>query len=217
MSINRNKTFQSLLTNLLPGMLLFTSTSHASILLSEVFYDAVGPDTGLAFVELAGVPGSALDGMALEGVNGSNGAVYKRVELAGVMPANGIFLVADDRGDGTTAVGQADQVAGVDFQNGPDSIVLSSFGEVLDALGYGDFFQSVFAGEGRPAPDVLAGRSLARQYPWRDTNDNLADFMVLEKPTPGEAEAMVVPLPPALILMVSGITALLGFGMRKRH
>jgi len=48
--------------------------ASASTLISEVFYDAIGSDNGLSFVELYGTPGSSLDGLILEGINGSNGA-----------------------------------------------------------------------------------------------------------------------------------------------
>ena len=47
----------------------------AAPLLSELFYDAVGSDNGLSLVELYGAPGSALDGLRLDGVNGGDGAV----------------------------------------------------------------------------------------------------------------------------------------------
>ena len=57
------------------ALLLHASVAAATPLISEVFYDAVGSDDGWVFVELAGVPGTPLDGLFLEGVNGSNGAI----------------------------------------------------------------------------------------------------------------------------------------------
>jgi len=111
--------------------------ASAATLISEVFYDAVGSDNGLSFVELYGAPGSSLDGMFLEGINGSNGAAGPTIALSGVFPADGIWLLADDVGDGTSSVAGAHLIANFDFQNGPDSIVLRTADAVLDAVGYG--------------------------------------------------------------------------------
>jgi hypothetical protein len=92
-------------------------------LISEVFYDAVGSDNGHSFVELYGTAGASLEGLVLEGVNGANGGLGPIVALSGAFPADGLFVVADDLGDGTTWVSDADLLANFDFQNGPDSIV----------------------------------------------------------------------------------------------
>ena len=105
------------------GAALAPATSQALPLISEAFYDAVGSDDGLVFVELYGAPGASLDGLLIEGVNGSNGAVGPVLALSGVIPADGFFVVADDRGDGSTDVANADLVLNFDFQNGPDSSV----------------------------------------------------------------------------------------------
>ena len=144
-------------------VLLFTSAFsiagvQAQTIISEVLYDASSTDNGNVFVELFGTPGTLLDGLLLEGVNGSDGRVYRSVLLAGTIPLDGVFVVADDSGDGTSLVGSADLIREVDFQNGPDSIVLRDGSLILDALGYGDFSGGVFAGEGSAAMDVVAGR-----------------------------------------------------------
>jgi len=197
---------------------LLTGTGcHAATVISEVFYDAIGADAGLVFVELFGAPGTMLDGMILEGVNGSGGEVYRSVALSGEIPADGIFVIADGGRDGTSLVENADLVAAVDFQNGPDSIVLRNAAGVLDALGYGDFSSAVFAGEGRAAAAVSAGRSLARLDPLLDSDDNLADFSALDIPTPGVIAVATVPLPPAVVLFMSGFAGLLGIGRRRRR
>ncbi len=126
---------------------LLPAASLAAPLLSEVFYDAAGSDNGLSFVELWGVPGTSLVGVTLEGVNGSNGAITPNITLSGVIGVDGLFVVADDAGDGTTGVAGADLILNFDFQNGPDSIVLrGAGGSVLDALGYGVF------GAGKSSP-----------------------------------------------------------------
>jgi hypothetical protein len=53
----------------------FAAPASAGVILSEIFYDAEGSDDGHVFVELAGPPGTLLDGWQVEGVNGFNGAV----------------------------------------------------------------------------------------------------------------------------------------------
>lgn len=194
---------------------LATSVLQAQTVISEVLYDAAGTDNGNVFVELFGAPGAVLDGLLLEGVNGADGNVYSSVMLSGVIPADGVFVIGDDAGDGTTQVGNADLVVNVDFQNGPDSVVLRDAGGVLDALGYGDFTGGVFAGEGSAAPDVPGGSSLARANPLLDSNDNLADFVVLDVPTPGSVTVSAVPVPPAVMLFLSGMAGLAGVARRR--
>jgi len=156
-----------------------------------------------------------LDGWLLEGVNGADGSIYRSVALAGVIQADGVFLIGDDSGDGSTFISNADLILEIDFQNGPDSVVLRNGATVLDALGYGDFTGLVFAGEGNAAPDAQAGSSLARHNPLIDTNNNINDFMVLDLPTPGAVPVSAVPVPPAIALFLSGIVGLVGVA-RKR-
>ena len=100
-----------------------SSAAAALPLIAEVFYDAVGSDDGQSFVELYGTPGMDLAGFTVEGINGANGAVTDSVMLSGLIPLDGFFVVADDRGDGTTLVANADLILDFDFQNGPDSSV----------------------------------------------------------------------------------------------
>ena len=104
-------------------LVLAPQPASAAPLISEVLYDAVGADNGLVFVELYGEPGTSLDGLFLEGINGANGSSGPTIALSGVFPADGIWLLADDVGDGTSLVAGADLIANFDFQNGPDSSV----------------------------------------------------------------------------------------------
>lgn len=185
------------------------SSAVAFPLISEVFYDAVGSDTGQSFVEFYGTPGTDLMGLVLEGTNGSNGAVTDSIALSGLIPADGFFVLADDQGDGTTLVQDADLIGRFDFQNGPDSVVLRGAGGVIDAVGYGVFGAGeFFAGEGAPAPDVPAGSSLARRFANVDSDDNAADFVELTAPTPGTAPLAVVPEPGTAALLAIGLIGL---------
>jgi len=197
------------------AVVLPMSSLQAKTVISEVLYDASSADNGNTFVELFGTPGTVLDGLLLEGVNGADGSVYRSVALAGVIPLDGVFLIGDDAGDGSTLVSNADLVREVDFQNGPDSVVLRDGDMLLDALGYGDFTGLLFGGEGDAAPDAPAGQSLARHDPRLDSDNNLSDFMVLDLPTPGAVPVSAVPVPPAMALFLSGIVGLAGVA-RKR-
>jgi len=210
--------------NLLRGLAAATAVcwiaappeARALPLISEVFYDAVGTDDGLSFVELYGSPGTDLTGYVIQGINGTGGTVTDNIALSGVIPSDGLFVVADGLTDGTTQVQNADLIANFDFQNGPDSVVLSAGAAVFDAVGYGVFAASdVFAGEGNPSADPAAGSSIARLFANVDTNDNASDFAA-GAPTPGSASIAGVPEPGTAALLSSGLLGLALQGRRRR-
>jgi hypothetical protein len=196
------------------ALLALAPAAHGLPLISEVFYDAVGSDDGYGFVELYGSPGSSLDGLRLEVVNGDNGAIVTGLNLAGVFGVSGLFVIADRTAAGTTEVAGADLLLDFDIQNGPDSVVLRAGATVLDAVGFGVFGpEDVFAGEGAAALDVPAGSSLARRFANLDSDDNASDFIALETPTPGSAVFAPIPEPGVASLCALGLA---GLGARRR-
>ena len=168
------------------------------------------------FVELFGSPGESLDGLVLEGVNGSNGSVYTSFALSGLIPDDGVFVIGDDNG-GSTSVANADLVGDIDYQNGPDSVVLRGMSGVLDAVGYGVFGGTdIFAGEVGAAQDPSAGSSIARLNAVFDTDNNSIDFSVLDTPTPGSVPfTSAVPLPASAWLLGSGLMTLVSLRRRR--
>ena len=191
------------------ALALAPTPARALPVISELLYDAVGSDDGRGFVEIYGAPGTSLDGMRIEGVNGSGGALGPVLLLSGAIPADGFFVLADDLAGGPTLVANADLVLSFDFQNGPDSVVLRSDAQVFDAVGYGVFAAGdVFAGEGAAAPTTPAGSSLARHFADVDTNDNAADFAALATPTPGSGPLAPVPEPRTALLFALGLAGL---------
>ena len=139
---------------------------------------AINGNDGMDYLFTGVNPGIAFDGWG--GINenpGSEGLVVV-CHIEAVDPVFNVCTVAYD---------------GVDFQNGPDSVVLEYRGRVIDAVAYGDFSGgATSAGEGSAAPlkPSDAGQSLNR-WPIADpskevdTDDNATDFH-LAAPTPGE-------------------------------
>ena len=169
----------------------------AKVVISELFYDAVGGDAD-AFVELAGPAGADLGGFSLVGVNGNDGKDYNAIALGGAIPASGLYVVANAAATAWVA-DQAQLLSGnADYQNGPDSVQLLYGDTVVDAVGYGSFATATFAGEGNPAVDVPAGKSLARTPGAADTDDNATDFAELD-PTPGAPNAAANKAPKAVL------------------
>ncbi len=74
---------------------LAPGTAAATPVISELFYDAVGSDDGSTFVEIYGEPGTVLDGLTVEGVNGAGGGIGPVVSLFGVIAEDGVFVLAD--------------------------------------------------------------------------------------------------------------------------
>ena len=61
--------------------------------INEIVFDGPGSDVDV-FVELAGPPGTLVEGVELVGINGSNGNVYNTIHLVGTVRPDGYFVVA---------------------------------------------------------------------------------------------------------------------------
>jgi predicted extracellular nuclease len=193
-------------------IVLVAGSARAAVVIQEVLYDGPGTDADDVFTELYGDPGTSLDGWSLVGINGSDGNVYRTIDLTGsVIPADGLFVIVTGSASPALAA-LGDLVANIDWQNGPDALQLFDSGLLIDALQYGDAGINN-AGEGDFAPDVSGTISLSRNSLALDTNNNAVDFSAAA-PTPG-AGVSVVPLPAAAWLFVSAL-ALLRVMHKKR-
>ena len=189
---------------------------NADLIINEAYFNEPGSDTGLeTFVELVapitGWEDLPLDGYVLHAINGFNGNDYiftgvnPGIEMAGSM-------LNEEGSDGYVVICNIDKAGpgilnlctipyeGVDWQNGPDNLVLRFQGEVIDALGFGSFSgNTTFVGEGasKPFASTDAGKALAR-WPLSDaskiidTDDNRTDFYVVD-PTPGSTNPLPTP------------------------
>ena len=118
--------------------------SFAQVFISELHYDNAGADEGEA-VEIAGPADTPVDGWQLVFYNGSGGAVYATVPLAGTLQRSGDCPLGYQ------------VLAYPGIQNGsPDAIALvDEIGDVVDFISYeGPFSASVGPAAGLSAVDI---------------------------------------------------------------
>jgi hypothetical protein len=153
--------------------------------INEVLYDPAGKDAGLEFVELFNPTGQAvsLAGWRLESGNGSypnRWTLEWEGTAADSVPARGFFVIGEE-----AVVPPPQAVTDLDLQNGPDACRLLPAAGVPDLVGWGDHAYGEYY-EARPAPQVTAGASLARDPDGKDSDDNAADFVAAGQPSPGQ-------------------------------
>jgi hypothetical protein len=196
------------------GFIAALSLSHAAlaapVFINEFHYDNNGTDNGEG-LEVAAIAGTSLDNWQLLFYNGSNGEIYKSLNLNGVV---------NDLDNGYGVLGFP--TSGI--QNGPaDAFALvNPLGEVLDFISYEG---SLTATEG-PAngltsidvgleelPDSLLGLSLQRQgngtlsddFNWAIDTASLGNINNEQ-----DFQVSSVPLPASLWLFSTACIALLG-------
>ncbi len=169
----------------LAALLLLPILLWATPYINEIYYDTPASGDAGSFTEIKGDPGESLDNYYLVGINGGDGSEYARIDLSGyTIPADSYFVVAD-----SNIVSNYDMIDTlVDWQNGPDNVALiyddGTTVDTIDVVGYGNFSSATFVGHGYPAVDVSGGIALARRS---STDNNAADFIGTETPTPGTA------------------------------
>jgi hypothetical protein len=154
-------------------------------IVTEVYYDAPGDDTGWEFVELFNplardVP---LAGVTLEAGDGA-GAGRWTVRWTGgardTIRAHSRFVVG-----GAHVSPAPDAIVTLELQNGPDGLRLTWPDGARETVGWGALQFPEYAC-GAPAPDVAAGQSLARIPDDADLGSTALDFRAAD-PSPGRA------------------------------
>ena len=157
----------------------------AQPIVTEVYYDAPGVDTGHEFVELWNTRDSpaSLAGLRIEAGDGASPGRWT-VRWVGApgdsMPPHARFVVG-----GALVLPPPDRVVALDLQNGPDAVRLVWPDGAAEVVGWGahDFPEYYCVA---PAVDVAGGQSLARVPDAAATGSNAGDFRAAE-PSPGAA------------------------------
>jgi hypothetical protein len=185
-----------------PLLLLALCAPPGHPIIAEVFYDAVGDDTGHEFVEIFNPsPGSfALAGARLEAGDGAGDGRWtlRWVGSPGdTIAAGGRFVV----GGGLVAP-TPEAVVQLDLQNGPDAVRLVWPDGAVEVVGYGAHTLAEYFC-GAPAADVPSGQSLGRVPDDSDLGSNAQDFRAA---TPSPATANLPGHDAALIVGSLAIT-----------
>jgi len=171
----------SALASMLAAALSCAPASHPIV--TEVYYDAPGDDTGREFVELwnPGPGTAALSGLRVEAGDGGGPGRWtlRWIGTPGDSLRPGQRFVV-----GGALVTPAPQVTvNLELQNGPDALRLVWPDGGTEVVGWGTHeFTEYTCGE--PAPDVPAGSSLSRMPDAAATGSNAGDFRAAT-PSPG--------------------------------
>lgn len=167
------------------GILLSACSPAQRAIVTEVYYDAIGDDTGYEYVEFHNpsdlpVP---LAGVRLEAGDGSAAGRWT-LRWTGTardtVPAAGRFVVG-----GAKVVPAPDALATLELQNGPDAVRLLWPDGAVEVVGWGAHeFAEYFCGA--PASDAPSGQALARVPDDAQTGANASDFRIADA-SPGRA------------------------------
>jgi hypothetical protein len=171
------------LSLLLTAALSCAPAAHPIV--TEVYYDAPGVDTGYEFVELANTRDvwQSLTGVRLEAGDGAGPGRWTLKWTGGA--ADSIAPHARFVVGGALVLPTPDRVVTLDLQNGPDALRLVWPDGQVEVVGWGahDFAEYYC---GAPAEDVPGGQSLARIPDTAQTGSNAGDFHAAD-PSPGSA------------------------------
>jgi hypothetical protein len=200
--------------------------ANAGPIMSEIFYDPVGADDKLEWVELYNPDSVAVDLSTYSLGNGGTSYTYSKVQLAGTIAAYGYFLVGgptSSSGNGNPVFNQAVDF-NPDFQNGTnpgDGIALFNVAAAsinastvpIDAVIYGVNNASGLLDEtgvaggvdvaGAPSGSSIGRTSLA------------GGWQIQGSPSPGWGP-MPIPEPATATLMLTGTLLLCARLRRKR-
>ncbi len=166
-------------------LLLSACSPAGRAIVTEVYYDAIGDDTGYEYIELYNPTATTvpLAGVRLEAGDGSTPGRWTLRWTASARDTVGPlarFVVG-----GAKVVPPPQSQASLDLQNGPDAIRLVWPDGANEVVGWGAHEFAEYAC-GAPAPDAPGGRALARIPDDAQTGTNAGDFQIAE-PSPGRA------------------------------
>jgi hypothetical protein len=170
-----------MLALLLPLLGVCAPAGHAIV--AEVYYDALGDDTGHEFVELFNPTSApiALSGARLEAGDGAGPGRWTLRWTGGTrdtIAPLGRFVIG-----GALVVPAPQAIVTLDLQNGPDAVRVVWPDGASEVVGYGALAYPEYSC-GAPAPDVASGLALARVPDDADLGGNALDFRAAN-PTPG--------------------------------
>ena len=159
-------------------------------IVTEVYYDAPGDDTGQEFVELWNDSDSTrvLTGVRLEAGDGAGPGRWTLRWTGGAgdsVKPHARFVIG-----GASVIPRPDVVLSLELQNGPDGLRFVWPDGAAEVVGWGALEFPEYSC-GTPAPDVPGGQSLARIPDRANTGSNAGDFHP-SQPSPGAANQRTV-------------------------
>jgi hypothetical protein len=147
-----------------------TPAATAGVRIAEVMYDPTGADAGSEYLVLSGTPGTVLEGLVLEWMDGGRHEVLGATAVAGRIASDGHWVL------GGADVPETDAALTGSIQNGPDGVVLRNCeGAAVDAVAWGRFESAPAWGEGAAVPAGREGCAMVRDG--ADSGDNARDFV----------------------------------------
>ncbi len=199
-----------------------TTVDVDSLRISEVFFDAVGSDDGLEWVELHNAGDTTIDLQYFSLGSGGSDLATSTAQLTGLVPPGGCFVVGGPTptaGNGNPTFDQAIDF-NPDLQNGPDDGIALFFAPDTDidasvvpedSVIWGGTNVSGFLGETgvadtEIAPDPANGNSLERT--------SISDvFRVQSTPTPNNCQHLTTITPSRTTNQSTGTIEIRGWGL----